>query len=597
MQLFDLKSLRVRLMLLVLVAVIPAWGVILYSASEQRQLAVAGIQQNVLQLAEFIAHEEEQILQGARQILIALAKFIQKEDTYPAECNAFCADLLKQFQRYANLGAAKPDGKVYCSAVPFQHPPNTSDQPWFRRAIETGGFTVSDYHVGRITGKPVLVLSYPAINAGGNTRGVVFAALDLQWLNRHKFDVQDQLPEDFTITQIDENGVVLARQPKSDQKFGQTVPSKSLIREILSQKRGIIRAPGAQGKPFIYAFAPVHSSLRNRQIYVVLGLSERYAFADSNRILLRNLVLLGVVALAAMLAAWLGGELFILRQVKTIVQASRRIAAGELNTRTGLPYGRDELSQLAKAFDEMAMALEQRRAERRRAEIELKRSQELFRNLSTHLQEVREEERTRIARQIHDDLGQSLTALKIDIAWLSNKLTEGRDIIRDKLKSMVALIDETVQTVRKVSEDLRPGILDDFGLPAAIEWQAEEFQKRTGIECNTVFYPAEFVLNKEQSTNLFRIVQESLTNVIRHAEATKVEISINEKDGILLLEIQDNGKGITEASIADSRSFGLIGIKERVHSLGGAVTITGTRNAGTCLSVKMPTSERNHRHD
>jgi signal transduction histidine kinase len=597
MQLLALKSLRVRLMLLVLVAVIPAWGVIVYSASEQRQLAVAGIQKNALQLAEFIAHEEEQILQGARQILIALAKFIQKEDTHPSECNAFCADLLKQFRRYANLGVVKPDGEVYCSAVPFQQAPDTSDQSWFRRAIETGDFAVSDYHVGRITGKPVLVLSYPAINAAGNIRAVVFAALDLQWLNRHKFDVQDQLPDDFTITQIDENGVVLSRQPESDQSLGQTMPGKSLIREILSQKRGMIRAPGAQGKPFIYAFAPVHSSLRNRQIYVVLGLSERYAFADSNRILRRNLILLAIVALAAMLAAWFGGELFILRQVKTIVQASRRLAAGELNTRTGLPYGRDELSQLAKAFDEMAMALEQRRAERRRAETELKRSQELFRNLSTHLQEVREEERTRIARRIHDDLGQSLTALKIDIAWLNNKLTEERDIIREKLKSMVALIDQTVQTVRKVSEDLRPGILDDFGLPAAIEWQAEEFQKRTGIECQTVFYPDDFVLNKEQSTNLFRIVQESLTNVIRHAEATKVEISINEKDGILLLEIQDNGKGITEASIADSRSFGLIGIKERVRSLGGAVTITGTPNAGTRLSVKMPTSERKHRHD
>ncbi len=597
MQLFALKSVRVRLMLLVLVAVIPAWGLIVYTASEQRELAVAGIQKNVLQLAEFIAHEEEQILQGARQILIALARFIQTENTNPADCNAFCGDLLKQFRRYANLGAVNPDGKVYCSAVPFQQAPDTSDQPWFRRAVETGDFVVSDYHVGRITGKPVLVLSYPVINTAAGTRAVVFAALDLQWLNQHKFDIEDQLPEDFTITQIDENGVVLMRQPESDQGRGQTMLGNSLIKEILSQKRGTIRAPGARGKPFIYAFAPVHSSLRNRQIYVVLGLPERYAFADSNRILLRNLMLLGIVALAAMLAAWFGGELFILRQIKTIVQASRRLAAGELSTRTGLPYGRDELSQLAKAFDEMAVALEQRRAERRRAENELKRSQELFRNLSTHLQEVREEERTRIARRIHDDLGQSLTALKIDIAWLSNKLTGERDIIREKLRTMVVLIDDTVQTVRKVSEDLRPGILDDFGLPAAIEWQAEEFQKRTGIECKTVFNPDEFFLNKEQSTNLFRIVQESLTNVIRHAEATKVEIRINEKDGLLLLEIQDNGVGITEASIVDSRSFGLIGVKERARSLGGAVTITGTRNAGTRLTVKMPISERKQRHD
>jgi len=596
MRLYFLKTLRVRLLLLVLFAVIPALGAIAYTASEQRRLAVVQIQRNVLQLAEFIAHEEEQILQGARQMLIALTKFIEKENTQPSECNAFCADLLKQFRRYANLGAVKPNGEIYCSAVPLNRSLNAAEQLWFRRAVEAGGFAAGDYHIGRITGKPVLVLAYPAINAAGDTLAVVFAALDLQWLNQHKFEIEDQLPDDFTITQLDENGVVLAQQPEPGQWPERTMPKSSLFKEILSQKKGVIRAPGPQGKPFIYAFAPVHSSLRNRQIYVILGLSERYTFADSNRILLRNLTLLGIVALAAMLAAWFGGELFILRQIKTMVQASRRLAAGELNTRTGLPYGKDELSQLAKAFDEMAAALEQRRAERRLAEKELRRSQELFRNLSTHLQVVREEERTRIARQIHDDLGQALTALKIDISWLNNKLPDERDIIREKLKSMVALVDETVQTVRKVSEDLRPGILDDFGLSAAIEWQAEEFQKRTGIECRTV-YSEEFDLNKEQSTNLFRIVQESLTNVIRHAEATKVEIRINAKDDILVLEIQDNGQGITEAAIANSRSFGLIGIKERAHSLGGEVTITGARNEGTCLTVKMPISERENCHD
>jgi signal transduction histidine kinase len=589
MKLFSFKSLRVRLLLLVLFAVIPALGAIAYTASEQRQIAVVQIQRNVLQLAEFIAHEEEQILQGARQILIALAKFIQKEHTQPSECSAFCADLLQQFRRYANLGAVKPDGQVYCSGIPFNLPRNAADQIWFRRAIETGDFAAGDYHVGRITGKPVLVLAYPAMNAAGDPRAVLFAALDLQWLNRHRFDVEDLLPKDhFTITQIDENGLVLSHQPESEQLLAKKMPRSSLFEQILVQKKGVIRAPGAQGKPFIYAFAQVHSSLRNRQIYVILGLSERYIFADSNRILGRNLTLLGIVALVAILAAWFGGDLFILRQIKTLVQASRQLAAGKLATRTGLPHGKDELSQLAKAFDEMATALEQRQAARRRAEAELKRSQELFRNLSTHLQEVREEERTRIARQIHDDLGQALTALKIDLSWLNNKLADERDIVREKMKSMVTLIDETVQTVRKVSEDLRPGILDDFGLPAAIEWQAEEFQKRTGIECNTAFYADEIDLPKDHSTSLFRIVQESLTNAIRHADATKVEIRINEKNGKLILEVQDNGQGISEAAITNSRSFGLIGIRERAHSLGGEVTITGTRNEGTCLTVKMP---------
>jgi signal transduction histidine kinase len=419
---------------------------------------------------------------------------------------------------------------------------------------------------------------------------VVFAALDLEWLNRYILKVESQLPDGFTITQIDANGVVMARRPDAEDWLGRFMFEQSFLREILSQSTGVIEAPGDHKLPFIYAFAQLHSSLIKQPLYMVLGIPRRSAFADANRILRRNLTLLGIVALVAILAAWYGGDLFIMRQVKAMAKASRRLAAGEMSARTGLKYGDGELGQLAKNFDEMAIALEQRQAERELAEMELKRSQELFRNLSTHLQVVREEERTRIARKIHDDMGQALTALKIDLTWLNKKLTDAQPLIREKLQSMVTLINETIETVHNLSEDLRPGILDDFGLSAAIEWQAEEFQKRTGIECRINLASDESNLSKEKSTNLFRIVQESLTNVIRHANATKVEINLSEKDGILLLEVADNGKGITKAAVTNPKSFGLIGIKERVHSLGGEVDISGTPNAGTRLKVKMPIS-------
>ena len=289
-------------------------------------------------------------------------------------------------------------------------------------------------------------------------------------------------------------------------------------------------------------------------------------------------------------SAFSDANAFVRESERDLERWTRRLAAGEMSARTGLQYESGELGQLAKIFDEMAIALEQRQAERERAEMELKRSQELFRNLSAHLQVVREEERTRIARKIHDDLGQALTALKIDLSWLDKKLANKQDLIGEKLQSMVTLVNETVETVQNVSEDLRPGILDDFGLPAALEWQAEEFQKRTGMECRTSVPASEFDLNKEKSTNLYRIVQESLTNVIRHANATKVEINLHEEDGKLVLEVVDNGKGITKAAISDSKSFGLIGIKERVHSLGGEVDIAGAPNEGTRLMVRIPIS-------
>ena len=597
MKLFFLQSLRARLMLLVFVAVIPAWGLMLYTASEQRQKAIAEIQKNVLRLAESAAREEEQLFQGTRQILIALTNFIRKPGRDPSGCRTFCAELLRQFNRYANLGAVKPDGDVFCSAIFFDKTTNAAERSWFQRAVQNRDFAVGDYYVDRITEKPVLVLAYPSINPEGKIEAVVFAAIDLNWLNRFKFATETQLPDGFTITQIDENGVVLAHQPDSEQWLGRVMMGNPLFKEILSRDMGVIEAPGIHDAPYIYAFAPLQSALKARQAYVVLGIPQRHAYADSKRILIRNLTLLGIVALLSLTAVWFGGELLIMRPLKAMVSASRRLAVGEMSARTGLPYGKGELSQLAHAFDEMAVALGQREAERDRVTLELKRSQELFRNLSTHLQMVREEERTRIARKIHDDLGQALTALKIDLSWLNSRLATDQEAVRDKTKTMQALIDETIQTVHKVSEDLRPGILDDFGLPAAIEWHAEEFEKRTGIKCTPVFYPKEFDLDKEKSTALFRIVQESLTNIIRHANATKVEIKLSKKNGILVLEIQDNGKGITEAAITNQRSFGLIGIRERAHSLGGEMNIVGIQDAGTRLTVKMPISERDDFHD
>jgi signal transduction histidine kinase len=522
--------------------------------------------------------------------LIALANFVRKTDGNPSECSSFCADLLNQFGRYANIGAVKSNGDVFCSAVALDKLTNAADRLWFRRAVESGDFTVGDYQVGRITGKPVLVLSYPYRAVEGEPPAVVFAALDLKWLNRYVFEIESQLPDGSTIIQIDENAVVLTRQPDAEQWLGQSMIENPIFSEILSQKKGVIEARVDEDIPYIYAFAPLHSSFRQRPVYMILGITRQLAFADSNQILGRNLTFLGIVALLALLAAWFGSDLFIMRQVEAMAQASRQLAAGEMGARTGLGYGGGELGQLAKSFDEMATALEQHQAERRQAEMELKRSQELFRNLSTHLQEVREEERTRIARKIHDDMGQALTALKIDLFWLNKRLTNDQDGIHQKLQSMVTLIDETIETVHNVSEDLRPGILDDFGLAAAIEWQAEEFQKRTGVECRTSTPPDGFDLSKETSTNLFRIIQESLTNIIRHANASEVEIKLSEKEGILVLEIQDNGQGISDAAITNPRSFGLIGIKERVHSLGGEVNIVGTPNVGTRLMVKMSIS-------
>lgn len=226
--------------------------------------------------------------------------------------------------------------------------------------------------------------------------------------------------------------------------------------------------------------------------------------------------------------------------------------------------------------------------ERKMAEIELMDSREQLRNLFLHIQKVREEERMKIAQEIHDELGQTLTALKIDISMLSGKLYPDHKNLIDKTESMIKRIDETIQSVKKICTELRPPILDHFGITAAIEWYVDEFKKRTGINCNVSFEPNEINLNQELSTALFRICQEALTNVSRHAEASEVNLNLRLKNEKVLLEIKDNGKGIKEEELSKPKSFGIMGIKERVNFLGGNVKINGIKGEGTYMSVSIP---------
>jgi PAS domain S-box-containing protein len=226
--------------------------------------------------------------------------------------------------------------------------------------------------------------------------------------------------------------------------------------------------------------------------------------------------------------------------------------------------------------------------ERKKAEMALGESREQLRNLAAHLQSIREEERASVAREIHDELGQALTALKMDLSWLDKKLPEEQSNLLKKTKSMSQLIDSTIQTVQRLSAELRPGLLDDIGLLAAMEWQAEEFQKRTGIACELSLGSQEIDLDQERSTAIFRIFQETLTNISRHASATKAIVNLAKKGAQLELTIKDNGKGITSEEISDPKSLGLIGIQERVHFLGGDIDIKGVRNKGTTVTVSIP---------
>jgi len=231
--------------------------------------------------------------------------------------------------------------------------------------------------------------------------------------------------------------------------------------------------------------------------------------------------------------------------------------------------------------------------ERKRAERELKDSLDQVRVLSSHLQSAREEERARIAREIHDELGQSLTALKMDLAWLRRGVKRGSaavssDRLLEKIDSMNEIVDTTIGTVQRIATELRPAVLDTLGLVSALEWHARDFQKRTGIRCEFISNVDSVDLDQGRMMAVFRIFQESLTNVWRHAKATRVRARLNRRGRILTLTIQDDGVGIGEADITGTESLGLMGMRERALLLGGDVRIVGAPKRGTKVTLRLP---------
>ena len=218
---------------------------------------------------------------------------------------------------------------------------------------------------------------------------------------------------------------------------------------------------------------------------------------------------------------------------------------------------------------------------------ELLFSRQELRNLTAHVESLREKERTDIAREIHDVLGQHLTALRLDLSWIRKKLKPDETELAAKTAAMDGIINEIITTVRRLSSSLRPGILDDLGLPAAIEWQSEEFRKRTGYECEVLCSDIGY-LSEEKSVALFRILQESLTNIIKHAGASSVAISLAKKTGQIEMVIRDNGRGLRSGDLNSRGSYGIIGMRERAKLFNGSFSIEGKEGAGTTVTVLIP---------
>jgi len=586
------KTLRARLNLIVLLTVMPAIGLAVYSASEQRSLERDRIYQSALMLTRAIAGEEDQMLHAARTTLLALSAAASRNGRLAEGCDGF-DDIFQDPPTYLQLGVLSRDGRAACLAgvVGDGPKPAYTETAWFPEAVRSRRFVLGGEQVVTIDGRSAIYAAQPIIDGEGSVFGVAFAALSLDAIGLPLFQLLGGLPEGSTLVQIDPGSGQLVYDPGNRRWTNNEWLSASLVETVTRNGSGVLLGAGAAQEDRIFAYASLTSPLKGHPISVVLTMPKNRAFAASNRILVRNLVLLAVVAAFAVGFVWVATELFFLKPIGEMAAASQRLADGALDTRIGHISAADELRRLAGGFDHMAEALETRMAREREAKRELEFSHKQLRDLTGYLQDVREQERTRIARELHDDFGQSLTLLKLDLSWLKKRLSPDTPPVAAKLEAMGQVIDSALESMHVVTAALRPVILDDFGLAAAVEWQADDFKNRTGLDCRIEIDPKLPTVSMQLSTALFRIFQETLTNVMRHAEASRMEVRLRAESRQLVLSVEDDGRGITGAQIEDARSFGLIGIRERLRPFGGTVQFSGRPGRGTRVTVTIPIEE------
>lgn len=577
------SGLRFRLLLLVVVTCAPLAGLTLHTAWDDRRRAEANWTHRAQKLTQLANRQEEQVIGETRQLLLAVAESAPVRSGNRRGCKELLGELIRSYPRYANFGVIQTNGELLATGTSPRGPVSQADRDFFRRALDSQAFVIGDFPAGPVESKPVLNFGCPVFDRLGQFRGVVFAALDLVWFNRFGSELPAQLPQQATWIETDAKGRIIARFPAPGEWIGQSLPEGAFLKTVLQRKNGVLEFSDLDGVKRFYAFAPRHSQIGPGNFTTILGIPRRVLFAGADRALVRNLSWFGLAAGLALTAGWIGSNLLVLRPVKALVHSTARLTSGDLSARTGLPHGRDELGQLTLTFDLMAQALEQREVERRRANQKLQ-------VVSHRLVEAQETERRHIARELHDEIGQSLTVAEMN---LQAALKTSRSAPQTRrLKESIQAVGLVLEQVQDLSLNLRPSMLDDLGLEAALRWYTHRQASLAGIKAEIQFEPLERRLDPMIETECFRVAQEAMTNLVRHARASVVAVRLTKQDGMLHLTVRDDGIGFdvaaTRKEAMAGASLGLLSMEERATLAGGGLAYVSALGQGTEVQAWFP---------
>ena len=553
-----LASLRMRLVCLVLFAVLPFLLFAIYHVIGERREGIELAKENAMRLVHMAAEHHDELVESTRQLLSTLALLREVQDQDAEACNQILTNALEHHPIYSNIGVVRPDGTVFASALPLTQEVYLGDRPYFQEVTNSRGFVVGDYHVGRITKKTGLALAYPALDSNGKLRAVVYAGLDLSWLNR--LATNSSLPPGSSLTVMDRNRVTLVRHPDPEGRFvGQ--PLQMLPRSRPSSQGLPVAVPtnlrrssaAATGSCGFTASRGWGRTERADAGTVAVGIPLAVAYADANRDLKRAATVLVLTTAATLGLAWVGGNVFVLRRVKALVRATERLGAGDYAARTGESYGKGELHILSRAFDDMAATLQRRIAEREQAEADL-------RVLNEQL-EQRVADRTRDLERSNRDLEQFASVASHDLQEPLRMVTNYLALLRQRYHGKLDVkADEFIDFALEGGQRMQQ-LIQDLLAYARVDRQGQSFAP---TDCNEVmrralanlkvaledtgakitFDPLPTVFGDE--VQLMQLWQNLLGNAIkfRRDAPPLVEVGVRAEGDAWHFTVKDNGIGI-----------------------------------------------------
>jgi HD-GYP domain-containing protein (c-di-GMP phosphodiesterase class II)/HAMP domain-containing protein len=414
---------RTRLMLLILLIALPAVGVVSYDFVRERRRAAAEAQGLALQYALRASRDVESLIETTNAVLAALAQLPDVRSARSGRCQQLLQVYASRHLYYANLGVIGPDGLLRCSALPFTPPVDLSDRAYFQLAVSTRRFVIGDYQVGRVTGRATINFGYPLVDEEDRIQGVLFAALDLGWLQQVAATTASALPRGAVLTLLDRQGTVLVRHPDPERLVGRTVPDAPLLATMLAAPaEGTAEAVGLDGRARFIGFRRLQPG-EGRVLYISVSIPRQVALEPVNAAFTGNLAALFLVAVAGMVVAWSTGTRLLLQPLDALTAAARRLAAGDLSARAGWRGGPDEVGQLARAFDEMADSLQQRTAEREAAEAQVLSQLQTLTGLYTAAQKLSQSLDSQV---LADGITRSCVTFGASLAWLGRTESDGR---------------------------------------------------------------------------------------------------------------------------------------------------------------------------